>query len=41
MGASMTRNLLAGDTETREEYTANGPYTEPLTVIRIHKYKII
>ena len=34
------RVLLAGDAEAREEgYMANGPYTGPLTVIRVQKYK--
>jgi competence protein ComEC len=35
------RVLLAGDAEVRrEEYVAEGSYTEPLTVIRVQKYKI-
>ena len=35
------RVLLAGDAETREEeYMASGPYTGPLTGVRVHKYKI-
>ncbi len=34
------RVLLAGDAEAREEeYMAGGPYTGPLTVVRVHKYK--
>jgi hypothetical protein len=33
---------IGGDTEAREEeYRANGPYTGPLTVIRVQKYKIV
>jgi competence protein ComEC len=32
------RVLLAGDAEAREEeYMANGPYTGPLTVIKVPK----
>jgi competence protein ComEC len=31
------RLLLAGDAEAREEYMANGPYTDPLTVIKVSK----
>ena len=35
------RLLLAGDAEAREEeFMASGPYTGPLTVIRVQKYKI-
>jgi hypothetical protein len=31
---------LAGDAEaSEEEYMANGPYTDPLTVLRVHKSK--
>ena len=32
------RALLAGDAEAKEEeYMANGPYTGPLTVIKVPK----
>jgi competence protein ComEC len=35
------RVLLAGDAEaSEEEYMASGPYTGPLTGVRVHKYKI-
>jgi hypothetical protein len=31
---------LAGDAEAREEeYMVSGPYTGPLTVVRVHEYK--
>jgi competence protein ComEC len=34
------RILLAGDAEANEEeYMANGPYTGPLTMVRVSKYK--
>jgi competence protein ComEC len=34
------RILLDGDAEANEEeYMANGPYTGPLTMIRVPKYK--
>jgi hypothetical protein len=30
---------LAGVVEAREEeYMANGPYADPLTIVRVHKY---
>ena len=36
------RVLLAGDAEARGEgHTASGPYTGPLTVIRIRKHKTL
>ncbi len=35
------RVLLADDAEAKEkEYMASGPYTGPLTLIRVQKYKI-
>ncbi len=38
---SMARVLLAGDAEAREEgYMASGPYTGPLTLIRVQRHKI-
>jgi beta-lactamase superfamily II metal-dependent hydrolase len=34
------RVLLAGDAEANEEeYMASGPYTGPLSLLRVHKYK--
>jgi site-specific DNA recombinase len=36
------RILLAGDAEANEEeYMANGPYTGPLTMVRVSKYKMV
>ena len=36
------RELLASDSDAREEeYMANGPYTEPLTVINVPKLHTI
>jgi hypothetical protein len=34
------RVRLAGDAEAREGYLAGDPYTGPVTVIRVQKYKI-
>ena len=35
------RVLLAGDAEAKgEEYMAGGPYTGPLTVVKVKKHKI-
>jgi competence protein ComEC len=35
------RILLAGDAEVREEYMAGGPYTGPLTVVKVRNYKMV